>query len=40
LALRPVNLPLEEAAAVFFGGMTVLGFLAEFDTPVWPTSIL
>jgi NADPH:quinone reductase-like Zn-dependent oxidoreductase len=29
LALKPVNLPLEEAAAVFFGGMTVLGFLAN-----------
>jgi NADPH:quinone reductase-like Zn-dependent oxidoreductase len=27
LAMKPVNLPLEEAAAVFFGGMTVLGFL-------------
>ena len=29
LAMKPVNLPLEEAAAVFFGGMTVLGFLAN-----------
>jgi NADPH:quinone reductase-like Zn-dependent oxidoreductase len=29
LALKPVNLPLEEAAAVFFGGMTVMGFLAH-----------
>src|SRR5579863_4994498 len=29
LAMKPVNLPLEEAAAVFFGGMTVLGFLAS-----------
>jgi NADPH:quinone reductase-like Zn-dependent oxidoreductase len=29
LAIKPVNLPLEEAAAVFFGGMTVLGFLAN-----------
>jgi NADPH:quinone reductase-like Zn-dependent oxidoreductase len=29
LAVKPVNLPLEEAAAVFFGGMTVLGFLAN-----------
>jgi len=29
LAMKPANLPLEEAAAVFFGGMTVLGFLAN-----------
>jgi NADPH:quinone reductase-like Zn-dependent oxidoreductase len=29
LAMKPVNLPLEEAAAVFFGGMTVLGFLGN-----------
>src|SRR5580700_6613877 len=29
LAMKPVNLPLEESAAVFFGGMTVLGFLAN-----------
>jgi NADPH:quinone reductase-like Zn-dependent oxidoreductase len=29
LALKPTNLPLEEAAAVFFGGMTVLGYLAN-----------
>jgi NADPH:quinone reductase-like Zn-dependent oxidoreductase len=29
LAKKPVNLPLEDAAAVFFGGMTVLGFLAN-----------
>ena len=29
LAAKPVNLPLEDAAAVFFGGMTVLGFLAH-----------
>jgi len=29
LAMKPVNLALEEAAAVFFGGMTVLGFLAN-----------
>lgn len=27
LAKKPVNLPLDDAAAVFFGGMTVLGFL-------------
>ena len=29
VAMKPVNLPLEEAAAFFFGGMTVLGFLAN-----------
>jgi NADPH:quinone reductase-like Zn-dependent oxidoreductase len=29
LAKKPDNMPLEEAAAVFFGGMTVLGFLAK-----------
>jgi NADPH:quinone reductase-like Zn-dependent oxidoreductase len=29
LAPKPLNVPLEEAAAVFFGGMTVLGFLAN-----------
>jgi NADPH:quinone reductase-like Zn-dependent oxidoreductase len=29
LAMKPANLPLEEAAAIFFGGMTVLGFLAN-----------
>ena len=29
LARKPANLPLEEAAAIFFGGMTVLGFLAN-----------
>jgi NADPH:quinone reductase-like Zn-dependent oxidoreductase len=29
LAMKPVNLPLEEAAAVFFGGMTALGYLAN-----------
>lgn len=31
LAMKPVNLPLEEAAAVFFGGITVLGFLANAE---------
>ena len=29
LAMKPVNLPPEEAAAVFFGGITVWGFLAK-----------
>jgi NADPH:quinone reductase-like Zn-dependent oxidoreductase len=29
LAMKPENLPLEESGALFFGGMTVLGFLAN-----------
>jgi NADPH:quinone reductase-like Zn-dependent oxidoreductase len=29
LALKPSNMPLEDAAAVFFGGMTVLSFLGN-----------
>lgn len=29
LAMKPANLELEESAAVFFGGITVLGFLAN-----------
>jgi NADPH:quinone reductase-like Zn-dependent oxidoreductase len=29
IAPRPVNMTLDEAAAVFFGGMTVLGFLGN-----------
>jgi NADPH:quinone reductase-like Zn-dependent oxidoreductase len=29
IAPKPVNMPLEEAAAVFFGGITVLGFLGN-----------
>jgi NADPH:quinone reductase-like Zn-dependent oxidoreductase len=29
IAPKPVNMPLEEAAAVFFGGFTVLGFLGK-----------
>ena len=29
IAPKPVNMALEEAAAVFFGGITVLGFLGK-----------